>query len=437
MQSTIREVRAREILDSRGNPTVEVDLQTSLGTFRASVPSGASTGEYEAVELRDQDRNRFGGKGVLKAVKNVNEIIRPALVGEQCSCQILIDNKLIALDGTQQKETLGANAILAASLAACKAGAAAHQLEYFEYISQLAGTKEMSLPIPWMNVINGGQHAGNRLQMQEFMVAPVGAENFQEAMRMGSEVYHTLRKIIIDKHGPAAASIGDEGGFAPDVEDHIEALDLIMDAIEKSGHKGKFTIGMDVAASELCDKEGKYKLYHDRPSLDRSGLLQVYKDCVRDYPISSIEDPFDENDWDGFIQMSKELGEVIQIVGDDLTATNPSRIQRAIATNACNALLLKLNQIGSVSEAIESFKLARDAGWNVMVSHRSGETEETSIADFAVGLGSGQIKAGAPCRTDRTSKYNQLMRIEQASKLKYWNNEGRKGGAGGGREWRC
>ncbi|XP_072509945.1 gamma-enolase isoform X2 [Notamacropus eugenii] len=348
---SIERIHAREILDSRGNPTVEVDLYIAKGLFRAAVPSGASTGIYEALELRDGDKLRYLGKGVQKAVDHINNTIAPALISSGLSVveQEKLDNLMLQLDGTENKSKFGANAILGVSLAICKAGAAERELPLYRHIAQLAGNSDLILPVPAFNVINGGSHAGNKLAMQEFMILPVGAESFRDAMRLGAEVYHTLKGVIKDKYGKDATNVGDEGGFAPNILENSEVV--------------------------------------------------------------SIEDPFDQDDWAAWSKFTANVG--IQIVGDDLTVTNPKRIERAVEEKACNCLLLKVNQIGSVTEAIQACKLAQENGWGVMVSHRSGETEDTFIADLVVGLCTGQIKTGAPCRSERLAKYNQLMRIEE------------------------
>ncbi|KAM4904873.1 gamma-enolase isoform X1 [Cinclus cinclus] len=370
----VERIHAREILDSRGNPTVEVDLYTHKGMFRAAVPSGASTGIYEALELRDNDKSRFLGKAKF-----------------------------------------GANAILGVSLAVCKAGAAEKDVPLYRHIADLAGNSDLILPVPAFNVINGGSHAGNKLAMQEFMILPVGAESFRDAMRIGAEVYHNLKSVIKEKYGKDATNVGDEGGFAPNILENSEALELLKEAIDKAGYTDKIVIGMDVAASEFY-RDGKYDLDFkspDDPSRYISGdeLGDLYQSFVRDYPVVSIEDPFDQDDWEAWSKFTANVG--IQIVGDDLTVTNPKRIERAVEEKACNCLLLKVNQIGSVTEAIQACKLAQENGWGVMVSHRSGETEDTFIADLVVGLCTGQIKTGAPCRSERLAKYNQLMRIEE------------------------
>ncbi|MBN2112213.1 phosphopyruvate hydratase [Candidatus Woesearchaeota archaeon] len=412
----IKEVLAREVLDSRGNPTVEADVITDEGVFRAAVPSGASTGLHEVLELRDGDKSRYNGKGVLKAVANVNKVIAKKLIGMDAGKQEEIDNLMIELDSTPNKSKLGANAILAVSMAVCRAGAAAKNVPLYKHISDLAGVREFVMPVPAFNVINGGKHAGNRLAMQEFMILPVGASSFREAMRMGSEVYHTLKKVIKDKYGQEAVNVGDEGGFAPHIHDNMEALELLGEAIKKAGYTGKVKIGMDAAASEFFEN-GKYDLNFkgDSPNLKTGDeMIELYKGFISDYDIVSIEDPFDEDDWQTHAKLTAEIGKKgCQVVGDDLLVTNPKRIAIGISRKACNALLLKLNQIGSVTEAIDACLLAKSAGWGVMVSHRSGETEDTFIADLAVGLKSGQIKSGAPCRGERTAKYNELMRIEE------------------------
>jgi len=415
---SIRKIHARQIFDSRGNPTVEVDLTTDKGVFRAAVPSGASTGIYEALELRDGDKSQYLGKGVSKAIKNVNELIAPKLIGKSVVNQEDIDKTMLELDGTDNKGKLGANAILGVSMAACKAGAAEKGVPLYRHIADISGNKNILLPVPAFNVINGGSHAGNKLAFQEFMILPIGASSFTEAMKMGTETYHTLKGIINAKYGQDATNVGDEGGFAPNIGGAKEGLDLLKQAIEKAGYKDKIIIGMDVAASEFFE-EGKYNLDFKNKNSDGSHcvtgeeLLQLYKEYVRDYPVKSIEDPFDQDDWDHYAKLTAEIGKDVQIVGDDLLVTNPKRIKTAIEKKACNALLLKVNQIGSVTESIQACKMAQGAGWGVMVSHRSGETEDTFIADLVVGLGTGQIKTGAPCRSERLAKYNQLLRIEE------------------------
>ncbi|XP_051927099.1 gamma-enolase isoform X2 [Hippocampus zosterae] len=414
---SIVSIVAREILDSRGNPTVEVDLRTDKGVFRAAVPSGASTGIYEALELRDGDKSRYKGKGVLKAVGHINGALGPALIASGISVveQEQLDNIMIEMDGTDNKSQFGANAILGVSLAVCKAGAAHKDVPLYRHIADLAGNTEMVLPVPAFNVINGGSHAGNKLAMQEFMVLPVGAESFKEALRIGSELYHTLKGVIQQKYGQDATNVGDEGGFAPNILENSEALDLLQTAIDKAGFTDKVVVGMDVAASEFY-REGKYDLDFKSPPdakryVSAEELADIYQGFVNNYPVVSIEDPFDQDDWEAWTRLTARVG--IQVVGDDLTVTNPKRIEKAAEERACNCLLLKVNQIGSVSEAIQACKLAQANGWGVMVSHRSGETEDTFIADLVVGLCTGQIKTGAPCRSERLAKYNQLMRIEE------------------------
>jgi len=425
---TITKVHARQIFDSRGNPTVEVDVTTTKSKYTAAVPSGASTGVYEALELRDGDKANYMGKGVSKAVDNVNTIIGPALVGMSPSMQKEIDEKMVQeLDGTKNewgwsKSKLGANAILGVSMAVCKAGAASKDLPLFKHIAELAGnpTDKMHMPVPAFNVINGGSHAGNKLAMQEFMILPVGAACFTEAMKMGSEVYHNLKSVIKKKYGQDACNVGDEGGFAPNILENKEGLDLLVQAIEAAGYTGKVKIGMDVAASEFwLDEKKVYDLDFKTENNDGSqckdgeALTGLYKEFVEQYPMVSIEDPFDQDDFDSYKKMTELVGAGCQIVGDDLLVTNPTRVKKAIDEKACNALLLKVNQIGSITEAIEAVNMAKAAGWGVMTSHRSGETEDSFIADLAVGLKTGQIKTGAPCRSERLSKYNQLLRIEE------------------------
>ena len=416
--SGVTRIHAREILDSRGNPTVEVDLTTSKGTFRAAVPSGASTGIYEALELRDKDPQRYKGKGVLKAVDNVNSVIGPALIAKNIDVtqQSSVDAIMLELDGTENKSKLGANAILGVSLAVCKAGAAHKGVPLYRHVADIAGNTDVILPCPAFNVINGGTHAGNKLAMQEFMILPTGASSFREAMQIGSEVYHTLKSVIKQKYGQDATNVGDEGGFAPNIQDNREGLELLKQAIEKAGYTGRVKIGMDTAASEFY-KDEKYDLDFKNPQSDPKDwmtgpqLTELYQSFIADYPIVSIEDCFDQDDWDAWVGVTAKT--TIQIVGDDLLVTNPKRIRTAIERKACNALLLKVNQIGSVTESIEACKVSQQNGWGVMVSHRSGETEDTFIADLVVGLCAGQIKTGAPCRSERLAKYNQLLRIEE------------------------
>ncbi|KAG0240169.1 hypothetical protein BGW41_007151 [Actinomortierella wolfii] len=416
----IQKIHARQIFDSRGNPTVEVEVTTEKGVFRADVPSGASTGIHEALELRDGDKNAYVGKGVLKAVENVNKHLGPALIAANISVvdQTAVDEFLIQQDGTPNKSKYGANAILGISMAVLKAGAAEKGVPLYRHIADLSGHagKKVVLPVPAMNVINGGSHAGNRLAMQEFMILPTGASSFAEAMKIGSEVYHALKSVIKKKYGQDATNVGDEGGFAPNIQDNHEGLELLRIAIENAGYTGKVKIGMDVAASEFY-KDGKYDLDFKNPNSDASKWLPgpelagVYKKFTEEYPIVSIEDPFDQDDWEAWTHLTGSTN--IQIVGDDLTVTNPARIQTAVDKKACNALLLKVNQIGTITESIKAATLSQQSGWGVMVSHRSGETEDHTIADIVVGLRTGQIKTGAPCRSERLAKYNQLLRIEE------------------------
>lgn len=417
---SIQKIHARQIFDSRGNPTIEVDLTTDKGTFRAAVPSGASTGAHEALELRDGDKSKYFGKGVQKAIDNVNNIIAPKLIGQDPTKQVELDNLMLQLDGTENKSKLGANAILGVSLALAKAGAAHKGVPLYKYFAQLAGkdTEKFVLPMPFFNVINGGEHAGNNLAFQEFMLVPVGATSFAEAMRMGAETYHHLKAVIAAKYGKDATNVGDEGGFAPNIGSAIEGLDLLVAAIEKAGYTGKMKIAMDVAASEFYE-DGVYDLDFKAKNKDPNNrknpeqMIAYYKELASKYPIVSIEDPFAEDDWSSFTSITAGLGKDIQIVGDDLLVTNPKRIQKSIEAKACNGLLLKVNQIGTVTESIQACKMAHEAGWGVMVSHRSGETEDSTIADLVVGLHTGQIKTGAPCRSERLAKYNQLLRIEE------------------------
>ncbi|XP_067659054.1 enolase-like [Haliotis asinina] len=414
----ITSLHARQIFDSRGNPTVEVDLRNENGLFRAAVPSGASTGIYEALEMRDKIKGDYHGKGVSNAVNNVNNIIAKEFVGKEIDLrdQNAVDELLLKLDGTENKSKLGANAMLGVSLAVCKAGAAAKNIPLYRHIADLAGKKEVILPVPAFNVINGGTHAGNKLAMQEFMILPTGASSFTEAMKMGTETYHHLKAVIKKKYGQDACNVGDEGGFAPNILENKEGLELVKTAIENAGYTGKIQIGMDIAASEFC-KEKKYDLnFKSKDSnpdewLSSDALADLYKSFAKDYPIVSIEDPFDQDDWEAYTKFTGSVD--FQVVGDDLLVTNPKRVQKGIDIKACNCLLLKVNQIGTVSESIQACKMSQDAGWGVMVSHRSGETEDTFIADLVVGLCTGQIKTGAPCRSERLAKYNQILRIEE------------------------
>ena len=403
----IKKIVARQILDSRGNPTVEADVYTENGFGRASVPSGASTGKYEAVELRDSDINAYLGKGVMSAVNNINEIIAKKLIGYDPTQQDLIDKTLIELDGTTNKSKLGANAILAVSLACAKAAANSLNMPLYRY---LGGKDAVRLPAPMMNVINGGKHAGNALDFQEFMIFPVGAATFTEAVQYGVEIYHILKKLIEEKYGKEAINVGDEGGFAPPAKDAYEPIELLMRAITEQGLVDKVKLAMDCAASEFF-REGRY--YVDGNIFTREELLDYYKELVETYPIVSIEDPFNEDDYEGYKLITDVLGSKIQIVGDDLFVTNIHRLKQGIDLGAANALLLKVNQIGTLIESIEAAKLSFENKYGVVVSHRSGETEDTTIADLSVSLNTGQIKTGAPCRSDRNAKYNQLLRIEE------------------------
>uniref|UniRef100_A0A6V1RTS7 phosphopyruvate hydratase n=1 Tax=Heterosigma akashiwo TaxID=2829 RepID=A0A6V1RTS7_HETAK len=414
---TITGLNAREIIDSRGNPTVEVDVLTTTGMYRASVPSGASTGIYEACELRDGG-NRYVGKGVIQAVNNIRATIAPALMGKDPRNQEEIDQLMLDLDGTSNKTNLGANAILGVSLAVAKAGAGAKGMPLYRHFADLAGNDQLILPVPSFNVINGGSHAGNKLAFQEFMIMPVGASSFREAMQMGAEVYHQLKKVIKERYGQDATNVGDEGGFAPNIQNNREGVELLMEARQRSGYGDKVVFAMDVAASEFkvdngYDLDFKTKGNNGSQVISGDTLKDMFKDLANEFPIVSIEDPFDQDDWESYTKITAEIGDRTQIVGDDLLVTNPTRISEAADKSACNALLLKVNQIGSVTEAIRAVKLAKGHGWGIMTSHRSGETEDCYIADLAVGLCTGQIKTGAPCRSERLAKYNQLLRIEE------------------------
>ena len=406
----IKRIKAREILDSRGNPTVEVDLFTNSGLSRASVPSGASTGKHEALELRDGGK-RYLGKGVLKAVSNVNRAIVAKLVGRDCTKQKEIDELMIELDGTSNKSMLGANAILAVSMAVCKAGASESNLPLYAYVCEMVDSKRLTLPVPQMNVINGGLHAGIENDVQEHLIIPYGAESFSDALRMCSETYHTLKKKLKERFGNSAIHVGDEGGFVPPLKSVDERLEFISEAIEELGYTQEFALGIDAAASEFYH-DGKYRILEKEYSV--AELSDFYGELCERFQLVSIEDGFSEDDWDAWNLLESKLGQKIQIVGDDLLVTNVTRIKKAMEMKACNALLLKLNQIGTVTEALDAFRLARKAGWNVIVSHRSGSTEETFFADLVVGLDAGQFKYGAPARSERTCNYNQLLRIEEA-----------------------
>ena len=405
----IKKIHAREVFDSRGNPTVEVECTLDDGTFtRGMVPSGASTGVHEALELRDGG-TRLMGKSVAKAVANVHSVA-PKLIGMDSTHQTDIDELLLELDGTENKSKLGANAILGISMAVCKAGAESQGIPLYQHLGNLRGNDQFVLPVPSLNVCNGGSHAGNDIAFQELMILPVDAPSFKEAMVLGVEVYHSLKEILKQKYGDIAINVGDEGGFAPPLSLVEEPLQLIMEAIDEAGHTGKFQLALDPAASEFYD-QGKYVV--DGKALDSESFINLYEDFIEKYPIVSIEDAFDQDDWETFQKFTQRNGDKIQIVGDDLLVTNVKRIQMAIDRKACNALLLKVNQIGSVTESINAAKLSQDNNWTVMVSHRSGETEDPFIADLVVGLKTGQIKTGAPCRSERLAKYNQLIRIEE------------------------
>jgi len=416
MNDKIEYIHAREILDSRGNPTLEVEITTDSGFFgRAAIPSGASTGIWEAVELRDND-NRFHGKGLKKALKVIEDEIFPALRGMDVTQQKEIDYKMIELDGTENKSRLGGNTILGISVAAAKAAAASEKKRLYEYFNKDSNL----LPVPFFNVINGGMHAGNSLDFQEFMIAPTGAENFHEALRMGSEIYQQLKSDLKKQYGKDATNVGDEGGFSPPMKTPEEALDMILAATEEMGYTDETVLAMDVAANSFYKENGVYSF--TGKDVTTGELIDVYKELVDKYPIKSIEDLLEEEDYEGFAEATKALP--IQIVGDDIFVTNKKRLQKGIDIGACNALLWKVNQIGTLTEAFEAAKLAMDNGYNVMASHRSGETEDPFVADLSVALGCGQIKSGAPCRGERTAKYNQLLRIEEwlGEKAKYPKN---------------
>ncbi|MBN9398117.1 phosphopyruvate hydratase [Candidatus Saccharibacteria bacterium 47-87] len=409
----ITDIHARQILDSRGNPTVEADVYLDDGTMgRAAVPSGASTGSHEAIELRDGDA-AYGGKSVLKAVGYVNGEIRDALMGHDASDQAGIDQLMIELDGTANKGRLGANAILAVSLAVAKAAAAAKKLPLYQYVAQLSGTEKLSLPLPMMNIVNGGKHAAGSTDIQEFMIMPVGADTFSKALQMGTEVFHALGKVLHERG--YGTTVGDEGGYAPAVKNgNAEALELIEAAVTKAGYSlgQDIVLALDVASSELIE-DGQYVLNTEGKKLSSEEMVAFYKDLTSRFPIRSIEDGLGEDDWDGWKVLNAELGESVQLVGDDLLVTNTEFLQRGIEEKAANAILIKVNQIGSLTETIAAVKMAHDAGWKAVMSHRSGETEDTTISHLAVGLNTGQIKTGSLSRTDRVAKYNELLRIEE------------------------
>lgn len=410
--SVIELVYAREVLDSRGNPTVEVEVALESGAVgRAIVPSGASTGAFEAVELRDGDKGRYIGKGVEKAVANVNEIIAPELEGMDAFDQPAIDALMIELDGTHNKGKLGANAILGVSMAVARAAAEELGLPLFQYIG---GVNAKQLPVPMMNILNGGEHADNSVDVQEFMILPVGAKSFREGLRMGAEVFHSLKKVLSERG--LACGVGDEGGFAPNLGSNREALELIVEAIEKAGYKpgDDVRLGLDVAATEMYDKETKlYDLKHEGKKLTAEQMVDLYEEWVNNFPIVTIEDGLDEEDWDGWKVLTDRLGKKVQLVGDDLFVTNTERLERGIEAGVANSILIKVNQIGTITETLDAIEMAKRAGYTAVISHRSGETEDTTIADIAVAVNAGQIKTGAPSRTDRVAKYNQLLRIEE------------------------
>ena len=405
----IEDVIAREVLDSRGNPTVEVEVYLADGAVgRAIVPSGASTGAFEAVELRDGDKGRYLGKGVQKAVQNVEEIIAPELIGMDATDQIAIDSLMIELDGTANKGKLGANAILGVSLAVARAAAESLGMPLWRYIG---GVNGFPLPVPMMNILNGGEHADNNVDIQEFMVMPVGAKSFSEALRMGAEVFHNLKQVLADRGLNTA--VGDEGGFAPNLDSNEDAIKVIIEAIEKAGYKPgeDVCLALDVASTELF-KDGKYHLEGEGKVLDTDDMIAYYEDLVSKYPIISIEDPLSEDEWEGWKKLTDAIGDKVQLVGDDLFVTNTERLERGIQDGVANSILIKVNQIGTLTETLNAIEMAKRAGYTAVISHRSGESEDTTIADLVVAVNAGQIKTGAPSRTDRVAKYNQLLRIE-------------------------
>lgn len=428
--SKISKIIGREVMDSRGNPTVEADVYFDSGACgRACAPSGASTGSREALELRDGDKGRYLGKGVLKAVAAVNDSIAPALLGKDGYDQKGLDQLMIDLDGTENKEKLGANAILAVSLATAKAAAADKKIPLYQYISELNGTPgEYLMPVPMMNIINGGEHADNNVDIQEFMIQPVGAKNFREGLRMGSEVFHSLKKVLSAKG--LSTAVGDEGGFAPNLSSNEEALTVIVQAVEAAGYEmGKdITLALDCAASEFY-ADGKYDLKGEGKVFDSEGFGDYLAELSGKYPIISIEDGLDESDWDGWESLTKKIGSTIQLVGDDLFVTNTKILKRGIDNSIANSILIKFNQIGSLTETLEAIRMAKDAGYTAVISHRSGETEDVTIADLAVGTAAGQIKTGSLCRSDRVAKYNQLLRIEEelGDKVGYLGKKSIKG----------
>ncbi len=417
--TNIADISGREILDSRGNPTILADVKLVSGvTGTASVPSGASTGSLEALELRDEDPERYDGKGVLKAVGHVNNEIRDLLLGFDASDQRGLDEKMCKLDGTESKKNLGANAILAVSLAAAKASAAQQDIELYEYLAQLYGNKKMCMPVPQMNIINGGEHADNAIDFQEFMILPVGAKSFAEAVRYGAEIFHTLKRVLLERG--LSTGIGDEGGFAPEADSNEAGVQLIMEAIDRAGYTaGKdIYLGLDVASSEFY-RDGQYHLFAENTAYDADEFVDYLGKWVDQYPILSIEDGMDEGDWSGWKKLTQRFGKQIQLTGDDLFVTNPAILKKGIELWVGNSILIKYNQIGTLSETLDAIRMAHDAGYCTTISHRSGETEDTTIADLAVATGAGQIKTGSLCRSERVAKYNRLMHIEQMSGLAY------------------
>lgn len=418
MSDKIRKIVAREVLDSRGNPTVEAEIHLESGlSARAAVPSGASTGKFEAVELRDEDPKRYKGKGVLKAISNILERIAPAVQGMDPTDQEKIDRKILSLDTSTQKQVIGANATLAISMAATRASSSIQKKTLAETIADIYGTKQMTLPVPFMNIINGGAHADNSLDFQEFMIAPVRATSFSEALRMGAEIFHTLKSILKKKN--LSTAVGDEGGFAPNLRSPEEAIKVVQEAIDQCGYGAHVRLALDVAASSFYS-EGRYSLTRSgRGSFDTQQMIEMYLGLTQQFSFVSIEDALDEEDWKGWKSLTAQLQNKTQLVGDDLFVTQVERLDRGIREKCANAILIKLNQVGTVTETLETMKLAMKNNYRCMVSHRSGETEDTFIADLAVGTGSGQIKTGSLCRTDRTAKYNQLLRLEEQLKLPY------------------
>lgn len=422
--AAIKDIRAREILDSRGNPTIEADVILADGTIgRAAAPSGASTGSREALELRDGDQSRYGGKGVKKAVANVNSQIRSALMDKDVTEQQGIDDAMIALDGTENKDSLGANAMLAVSLATAKAAAKSQNLPLHQYIANLRNQTSLTMPVPMMNILNGGEHADNTVDIQEFMIEPVGFTSFSEALRAGTEIFHSLKSVL--KAQGLNTAVGDEGGFAPNLRSNEEAITVIMKAIEQVGYKAgeDIHLALDCAASEFY-KDGQYILAGEgNKSFDSQGFSDYLVGLARQYPIISIEDGLDESDWDGWKYLTEQIGDKVQLVGDDLFVTNPAILQEGIDKHIANAILIKFNQIGTLSETLDAIYLAKKNGYATIISHRSGETEDSTIADLAVGTAAGQIKTGSLCRSDRVAKYNQLLRIEQQVRASYRGRE--------------